>query len=128
MKEEKHKLNRLNAYLTEYVKEKGTYHISMDNIFDELNQENKVINFNSDWNYLMSLLEIIEENEPVEKMICDKNYFKLQAIKDDSSVQDKGSTKMEAIFHVCIQFLSTHWKMAPYNTRTSEPFDKEDLL
>lgn len=127
MNQKNQTIYRLNLYLTEYVSEKSTHHTSIKDIFDKPLQEGEIINFHSDWNYLMSLLEMIEANTPVKKTICDRNYFKIQAANDEESIQDKGTNKLEAIFKVCVQFLSANWKKAPIDTRTNEPFDKDDL-
>ena len=128
MNQDKQTINKLNWYLTEYVSEKNSQNTSIKDIFDKPLQEGEIINFHSDWNHLMSLLEIIEANNPIENTICDRNYFKIQATSDDASIQDKGINKLEAIFKVCVQFLSANWRKAPIDTRSIEPFDKDDLL
>lgn len=127
MNQDKQTINKLNWYLTEYVSEKRTHNTSIKDIFDKPLQEGEIINFHSDWNYLMSLLEIIEVNHLIENTICSRNYFKMQPTNDDASIQEKGVNKLEAVFKVCVQFLSANWKTAPIDTRSIAPFDKDDL-
>ena len=84
--------------------------------------------FDSDWNYLMTLVQLIEEMYCRQGFISDRNYFGFHT-ESGKNIQDKGETKMDAIYSCCHRALKEFWKEdpAPYFPRGCEPFDIDDF-
>ena len=89
------------------------------------NQEN--IDFSKDWNYLILLMETIEHVYDFKSIVTEKNYFRFE-FHDGENIQDKGSTKIEALYSCIYQTLRKFWGRNPPNfNRGVEPFDEIDL-
>jgi len=85
--------------------------------------------FNSDWNYLMTLVQIIENKFCRMGFVSEDNYCRFE-FGDYKSIQDKGMTKMDAMYSCCYRTLKAYWKeeIAPPFHRGAEPFDPADDL
>lgn len=84
--------------------------------------------FDSDWNFLMTLVQLIEKKYCYQGFVSDRNYFRFE-IEDHRFIQDKGPTKMDAIYSCCLNTLINYWKeeKAPFFYQGGEPFDLDDL-
>lgn len=84
--------------------------------------------FDSDWNYLMTLVQLIENRYCTNGFESADNYFGFHT-ETCQNIQDKGETKMDAIYSCCHRALKEFWKdePAPFFPRGCEPFDKEDF-
>lgn len=91
--------------------------------------QRKSIHFESDWNYLMTLVEIIEHMFSVREINIAKNYCCFE-FENDIRIQDKGMSKINAIYNCCFQALTELWKeeLTPFEQKYVEPFDYVDLL
>ena len=102
--------------------------------FDEILNKNIIkiettlnVNFHNNWEYLMTLTLIIEKVYNVQSIVTEDNYFRFE-LTNDERIQDKGSTKIEALFSCCYQVLEKYnIEKLPYFNRGSEPFDLEDF-
>lgn len=91
-------------------------------------QKHKNIPFHSSWDYLMVVVEIIEQEWRFEKIIIQINWVRL--ISDEfGTFQDKGSNKIEALYLCCFRVLAELWKdqKPPIVYKSHEPFDDIDL-
>jgi hypothetical protein len=91
--------------------------------------QGKEVHFDSNWNYLMTLVEIIEQVYSVREITLQNNYCCF-VLDNDCRIQDKGFTKLDAIYNCCFQVLNEYWKeeATPVVQKFVEPFDEEDLL
>ena len=118
----------INQYFHKFVSQhKGYAH------FDELalsigKQIEKIPNvpFDSDWNYLMTLVQLIENVYCNNGFESRDNYFGFHT-ENGQNIQDKGETKMDAIYSCCHRALKEYWKeeTAPSFSRGVEPFDED---
>ena len=86
------------------------------------------IHFDSNWNYLMTLVQIIEEVYSVREVRMQTNYCIFE-FNNDIRIQDKGMTKMNSIYNCCLRILNERW-IVEINTLIEskvEPFDVLDL-
>lgn len=120
----------INRYFKIFV----TTHIS-DSYFDEPEstimgniKQLDEIPFDSDWNYLMTLVQLIEDLYAHRGFVSDRNYFRFE-LGNEEFIQDKGPTKIDAIYSCCLNTLINYWKAenAPPFYLGCEPFDKDDL-
>lgn len=124
----KKEITAINSYFKKFlVQHRDEY---SDELFKEtvakIESEGNT-DFLKNWNNLMILLETIERIYDVKSIITERNYFRIE-FHDNQNVQDKGSTKIEALFGCCYQILEKYWKeKAPYFNRGFEPFDEIDL-
>lgn len=99
-------------------------------IFKNIHQLDEVP-FDSDWNYLMFLVQLIEEQFGFDGFVSESNYFRFQGENSGKyhRIQDKQPTKMEAIYSCCVLAVKEYWKEGnaiPYS-QGGEPFDIYDL-
>ncbi len=85
-------------------------------IFDELSEKTIAIieseiqtNFTSNWRNLIVLMQIIERVYKLKSIITEENYFRFE-FRDDENIQDKGATKIDALYSCCYQTLRKYWK------------------
>lgn len=83
--------------------------------------------FHKNWNYLMVLIQIIENLYSVSKIITHDNYVGFEFT--DETIQDKGYTKLEAYYLVCFKTLLKFWVEGKTTEvyLNMEPFDEFDL-
>lgn len=123
-------IQKINRYFKKFIssnKRSAYFEEPEATIIKNMEQLDEVP-FDSDWNYLMTLVQLIESMYCHHGFISDRNYFRFD-IPKDRSVQDKGPTKMEAIYSCCYQALNENWKegIAPPFNRGGEPFDLYDI-
>lgn len=125
-------IKKANKYLQKFVIE------HQNNIFfsDKIQQKyvisiarGKEVHFDSNWNYLMTLVEIIEQVYSVREITLQNNYCCFE-LDNDYRIQDKGFSKLEAIYNCCFRVLKEFWKeeAIPLVQKVIEPFDEEDLM
>lgn len=122
----------VNRYLKKFIlsNEASSFDEIQATIFKKIHQLDEVP-FNSDWNYLMILVQRIEEQFGFDEFVSESNYFRFQSGNSGEyqSIQDKQPTKMEAIYSCCVLAVKEYWKEGkaiPYS-RGGEPFDINDL-
>lgn len=121
-------LEKINAYFKDFVIE-NRYCYSFDTVLEE--NIKKIIDktqptFHKSWDELTTLMLIIEEVYNVKSIITEKNYYRFE-FQNNKRIQDKGSTKIDALFSCCYRTLEKYWKTeAPYFNRGVEPFDLDD--
>ena len=100
---------------------------SMNRTFEKI-QKQKNTPFHSSWDYLMIVVEIIEEEWGFEKIIIQANWVRFISDKF-GTFQDKGSSKIEALYLCCFRILTELWKeqKPPFVYKSHEPFDDIDL-
>lgn len=86
------------------------------------------IPFNQSWDYLMILVQLIEEKWRLELIETKYNWVRF-TINEFSGFQDKGSNKFMALYSCCYITLSNLWKeqKPPFKYHFNEPFDEIDL-
>lgn len=119
-----------NKYFRDFVLEHKDSNIFSD--YENLIIENIVketyIPFNQSWDYLMILVQLIEEKWRLELIETEYNWVRF-TINKFSGFQDKGSNKFMAFYSCCYITLSNLWKeqKPPFNYHFNEPFDEIDL-
>lgn len=120
----------INKYLREFV-------IAHNDFFREADfekntiikiQKRENIPFHKNWEYLMVLVQLIENKWKLEKIETCDNWVKFSSNHFDN-IQDKGMTKMEAFYLCCFKTLTKLWKeqKPPLIYENHEPFDEIDL-
>ena len=119
-------LNEINQYFRKFVSHYKDY-IHFDEITFRIAKQ--IANtpgapFDSDWNYLMTLVQLIEVIYCRHGFISQDNYFRFE-LENNERIQDKGSNKMDAIYSCCHRVLKEYWKdeAAPHLNRGCEPFE-----
>ena len=120
----------INQYFHKFVSQHKDY-FHFDDIAVRIGKQIENIPnvpFDSDWNYLMTLVQLIEEIYCHHGFISDRNYFGFHT-ETGQNIQDKGDTKMDAIYSCCHKALKEYWKeeTAPLFSRGVEPFDEDDF-
>lgn len=120
----------INRYFQKFILSSQSYcHIDEPHTNIRKNIEHlHDVPFNSDWNYLMTLVQIIENKYCRMGFASQDNYFRFE-LGDYKSIQDKGMTKMDAIYSCCYRTLKEYWKedIAPPFHGGAEPFDPNEL-
>ena len=76
------------------------------------------LGFNSDWNWLMVVVEKIESLEIFDRMgrfnintkNFDENYTSFITDKDEDFIQCEGDTKIEAVYNAVVEFIKWYNK------------------
>jgi hypothetical protein len=122
--------NEINRYLKKFVLTymKGSYLNEPEATIIKNMEQLDEVPFDSDWNYLMTLVQLIEDLYAHGGFVSDRNYFRFETGKYQH-IQDKGINKMDATYSCCVQALIKNWKeeKAPPFSRGAEPFDIDDL-
>ena len=117
-------IKAINSYFKEFVLQHNDY------VFDEqLDKAIKKIecetetDFSENWENLIAVMQIIERVYNLKSIITENNYYRFEFHKEEN-IQDKGATKIEALFSCCYQTLRKYWNNnAPCYNRGVEPFD-----
>ena len=121
-------LEKINAYFKDFIIEHKGY-TSFDTVLEEnikIIEAKSKPTFHKSFDNLTSLMLIIEKVYNIESIITHRNYYRFE-FPNNKRIQDKGSTKMDALFSCCYQTLEKYWKTeAPYFNRGVEPFDLDD--
>jgi len=119
---------RINKYFRGFViqNKNAIWENGYSDIIKEIENKKEVF-FNSDWNYLMALILTIENVFNIEEIISHYNYVRFKF--ENITIQDKGSSKLEAYYIVCFKTLKEFWKDGDtvVSYENHEPFDEIDL-
>jgi CRISPR/Cas system CSM-associated protein Csm2 small subunit len=121
-------IEAINSYFKQFVLQHN------DSFFDEVLDKTikKITNqdkpdFRQNWENLIALMQIIERVYNLKSIITEDNYYRFEFHNNDN-IQDKGVTKIEALYSCCYQTLKKYWNdNAPYFNRGAEPFDVSDF-
>ena len=114
-----------NRLLAEFMNHKPTFEVYIDDVLTTL--ERPIKNYNTDWNWLMEIVEKIESLKPFQLMgrnwigfdvkiyktfntqthYCTIKYLKEQGDMTISNGFSKQS-KIEAVYNACIEFVKWH--------------------
>lgn len=124
----KEELNEINSYLKEFILQHKEY--SFDELLNKtvknIESENE-IDFSENWENLIALMQIVERVYNLKSIITESNYYKFE-FHNDENIQDKGATKIEALFSCCYQTLKKYWKKdVPTFNNGVEPFGISDF-
>ena len=111
--------NQSDIYFPDKIQQKYVINIA----------QGKEVHFESNWTYLMALLESIEKIHSIWEIKIANNYCCFE-LENGIRIQDKGTSKMNAIYNCCFRILNEFWKeeAIPVEQKFVEPFDEEDLL
>lgn len=121
-------IKAVNSYFKEFVLQHNDYFFDeqLDKTIKKIAIE-KETNFNENWDSLIALMQIIERVYNLKSIITENNYYRFEFHKEEN-IQDKGATKIEALFSCCYQTLRKYWnKNAPYFNSGVEPIDINDF-
>jgi len=128
------KTKEINQYFKKFILSHTDYFHSdeLDTKIRKKLEKLSNVPFDSDWNYLMYLVQLIENMYSpfgVDGFVSKDNYFRFE-FGDGERIQDKGITKMDAIYKCCYRALSAYWKgeVSPSFKLGGEPFDLDDDL
>lgn len=121
-------IKAINTYFREFVLQQNDY------FFDEiLGKTIKKIasdtetEFSQNWENLIALMQIIERVYNLKSIVTEDNYYRFE-FHNDENIQDKGPTKIDALFSCCYQTIKKYWdRKAPYFNRGVEPFGVDDF-
>ena len=124
-------IQQVNQYFKRFISNKrNSFFLSEDVHHKNVEKIQKLsdVHFESNWNYLMALVQSIEDAYSLTVMRCQDNYCSFE-FANHYRIQDKGMTKMEAIYNCCFRTLSELWNEEPsLNMKSNiEPFDEDDL-
>ncbi len=91
-------------------------------------QKREYIPFDKSWEYLMVVVQMIENKWNLEKIETNRNWVCF-TIDNYDGFGDKGMNKLEAFYLCCFKTLENLWKgqKPPFNYENHEPFDEFDL-
>lgn len=118
----------INSYFKEFVLQHSDYFFDelLDKTIKKIESEIET-DFCRNWENLIALMQIIERTYNLKSIITENNYYRFE-FHDAENIQDKGATKIDALFSCCYQTLKRYWnENAPYFNRGVEPFDISDF-
>ena len=118
-------IKEINRYFNDFIVKSG-YSREISDIKEKAQKE--ILEYDKDWNALMTLVCTIENKFKIDEIITKHNYVGF-IIENHHNIQDKGSNKKEAFYLVCFKALKELWKEGKLNLeyRNDEPFDYDDL-
>lgn len=120
----------LNKYFKNFVlaQKDSFYQEDYERITIENIQKNDDIPFHENWDYLMMIVQVIENIWHLEKIETHDNWVRF-SFTDFDTFQDKGRTKIDAFYLCCFRVLEHMWKEQnlPFAYENHEPFDEIDL-
>ena len=70
------------------------------------NMGNKGLLYHKDWNWLMEVVEKIEDlNYSIEINKQEENDYQCLVVKKDILIQEFSSTKIQAVYNACVEFI-----------------------
>lgn len=128
----KFQIHQLNNYFREFVVANTNYfHSDQKSDAFYMILKNETIPFNRSWDYLMIVVEIIESKwgEWGRTKIEMHNNVARFELGENKVFQNKGITKLEALYSCCFEALEELWKdkTPPFKYSSHEPFDEIDL-
>ena len=102
-----------NKIIAEFMEHKPTFEVYIDDVLTTL--ERPIKNYNSDWNWLMEVVEKIEEmaDWSLELLTTDKKAYQMLIHLSNTNVIVE--TKIEAVYNACIEFIKWYNKNAVKN-------------
>ena len=102
-----------NKLIAEFMEHKPTFEVYIDDVLTTL--ERPIKNYNSDWNWLMSVVEKIESLENCQVTII-KNWCRIEHAKYNDRIDSRDYsddfTKIEAVYNACVTFIEWYNKNA----------------
>ena len=93
-----------NKLIAEFMEHKPTFEVYIDDVLTTL--ERPIKNYNSDWNWLMEVVEKIESLDIYYNEYIDYNSSMFASGKIELS------TKIEAVYNACVEFIKWYNKNA----------------
>lgn len=121
-------IKTINSYFKEFVLQHNDYFFDeqLDKTIKKIATETET-DFSENWENLIAVMQIVERVYDLKSIITENNYCRFEFLNDEN-IQDKGATKIEALFSCCYQTLKKYWnENAPYFNRGVEPFDISDF-
>lgn len=114
---------KTNNYLKSYIENLKEDSLNFYETIEEIKNDPKP-EFQKNWNYLMTLVSVLEKEFRITNIINHENYTRFEF--DDINIQDKAITKIESIYLVCVKTLNKYWKKYEgiEELHLGEPFDK----
>ena len=99
-----------NKLIAEFMEYKPTFEVYIDDVLTTL--ERPIKNYNSDWNWLMEVVEKIEEmaDWSLELLTTDKKEYQMLIPLSNTNVIVE--TKIEAVYNGCVEFIKWYNKNA----------------
>ena len=104
------KTEETNKIIAEFMEHKPTFEVYIDDVLTTL--ERPIKNYNSDWNWLMEVVEKIEEmaDWSLELLTTDKKEYQMLIHLSNTNVIVE--TKIEADYNACVSFIEWYNKNA----------------
>ncbi|MBS1775986.1 MAG: hypothetical protein IPK18_00520 [Sphingobacteriales bacterium] len=121
-------IKAINLYFKEFVLQHNDYFFDkhLEKTIKKIESETET-DFSENWENLIALMQIIERTYNLKAIITENNYYRFE-FHNAENIQDKGATKIDALFSCCYQTLRKYWnENAPYFNRGVEPFDISDF-
>ncbi|MFN3760162.1 MAG: hypothetical protein ACK4SF_13210 [Algoriphagus aquaeductus] len=117
--------NKINKYIKLYFERLNINSSNFDNINGTILEIKTDPNpeFHKKWNYLMTLVSVLESEFQIRNIVNHDNYTRFEF--DKINIQEKGVTKIESFYLVCVNTLNKYWKKYEgiEELHLSEPFD-----
>ena len=100
------KTEETNKVIAEFMEHKPTFEVYIDDVLTTL--ERPVKNYNSDWNWLMEVVEKIENlSKEGETYMFSITKFSARVTYKGSRIVDLpiDNTKIEAVYNACVEFI-----------------------
>lgn len=120
-------IKEINLYFKKFVSQYDDFYfdVQLNATIKKINNETET-DFSENWENLIALMEIIERIYNVKSIVTENNYFRFEF--HDGNIQDKGVTKIDALYSCCYKTLKKYWsETIPNFNRGLEPFDLDDL-
>lgn len=119
---------KINKYFRKFVI-KYCNRIGFDEIPNNIISEiktNEKIDFISDWNYMTTLIILVEKIFEVNEILTRDNYVRFELAKN-IIYQDKGMNKLDAFNNCIYHLLTEEWdEKKPFEYDSGESYLKED--
>lgn len=124
----KDEIKAVNFHFKKFVLEKNHYSsdTELNKLIDKISKDNEA-DFSKNWENIICLTQMIENVYNVKSIVTEDNYFRFE-FNNNENIQDKGETKIEALFGCCYKTLKKYWnEKAPNLNNGIEPFDLEEF-
>ena len=89
-----------NKIIAEFMEHKPTFEVYIDDVLTTL--ERPIKNYNSDWNWLMEVVEKIESIKGTQIFI---NGISCEIMFKGRVISKHFNTKIEAVYNACVEFI-----------------------
>ena len=93
-------MKETNKLIAEFMEHKPTFEVYIDDVLTTL--ERPIKNYNSDWNWLMEVVEKIESIKGTQIFI---NGISCEIIFKGEIISKHFNTKIEAVYNACVNFI-----------------------